>query len=236
MASAAQSTRRSRDFARDEVARLRYLEVDMITRSIGIPCFLLSLTTTPMLLAQGKGGGKCASVPIRVTLLPLPSGGPESVLQGDGSDSWQDGQNGVSARIHVCGSGDATITTMGKSFTRKIRIAFPQVLEGSSLSGQVPSWAGTAIQVAFFFNIRNIPCFEGNCGDTFTTRMNWQFTGPDGRDYRWRLYPAEADAPDLHSPEMLNEEPNINQPYETSYVQIHHRPGNCADPNANPRV
>jgi hypothetical protein len=104
------------------------------------------------------------------------------------------------------------------------------------LSGQQPSWAGTEILVSFFFNIRNILCHTGSCLDTFTTRMNWQFTGPDGRDYRWRFYPAIADSPDLHSPNMLVDEPDINMPYETSYVLVHHRPGNCSVPNANPRI
>lgn len=166
------------------------------------------------LAAQGgKGGGKCENVPIRVTLLPL-SGGLTSVLSGDGSDSYQDGVQGVSARINLCsGSNDATITS---GQTRKIGITFPPPVAGSSLSGITPVWVPGKIQVSFFFNIRNILCEQGTCGDTFTTRMNWQFQEPDRKGYRLRFYPHDANAPDLHSPDMLTNEPDINLPYETS--------------------
>ena len=214
-------------------------EEAMTARILCTLCFVLLMVMAPTLLAQGKGGGKCVNVPIRVTLLPLPTGGSASVLRGDGTDTYQDGQSGVTARINFCsGSRDATITTQAKTSTRKIRISFPEPLADTSLSGQTPSWAGAGIEieVGFFFNIRNILCHSGSCGDTFTTRMNWQFAGPDGRDYRWRFYPAMADSPDLHSPDMLLDEPDINEPYETSYVLVHHRPGNCGVSGGAPVV
>ncbi len=207
-----------------------------MSRTLLSTCAALLIAIAPALLAQGKGGGKCVNVPIRVTLLPLPNGGPTSVLRGDAlGDTYRDGQSGVTARINFCsGSRDATITAM--SSPRKIRMTFPQPVPGSSLSGQTPSWVGSEIQVNFFFNIRNILCHTGNCGDTFTTRMNWQFTGPEGSLYHLRFYPADADSPDLHSPNTLTEEPEINEPHETSYVVVHHRPGNCGVPSANPVI
>ena len=201
-------------------------------RRIGCVVLGTSLATVPAVFAQGKGGGKCKNVPIRVTLLPL-SGGMTSVLRGDVSDSYQDGVGGVSAQIHLCsGTRDATIATSGS--TRRIFISFPQPVEGSVLD-ETPNWAGE-ISVSFFFNIRNILCHTGDCGDTFTTRMNWQFNGPDGKPYRLRFYPTDAESPDLHSPDTLTDEPDINMPNGTSPVAVHHRPGNCANPGGNPVV
>jgi hypothetical protein len=158
-----------------------------------------------------------------------------SILRGDGSDSYQDNQNGISARINICsGSRDATITAL--TSTRRIRMTFPAAIPNTSQSGQTPSWAGSEITVPFFFNVRNILCYSGSCGDPFTTRMAWQFAAADGFSYHLRFYPAVADSPDLHSPDTLTEEPDINLPYETSPVVVHHQPGNCANPGGNPIV
>jgi hypothetical protein len=204
----------------------------MKIHALELVCFALSITLAPGAMAQGKGkggggGGKCTDVPIRVTLLPTLPGEPPSAFRGDGvSDTYQDGQDHVSASIHFCSSTyDATITTYRSS--RKIRISFPQPLPDSSLSGDVPSFAGGEVEVDFFFNIRNILCVTGTCGDTFTTHMNWQLYFPDA-GYRLRFYPSVTDSPDLHSPDMLVDEPDINMPHETSYVVVHHRPGDCA--------
>jgi hypothetical protein len=205
------------------------------SRRIGFMILGASFAVAPALSGQGKGGGKCQNVPIRVTLLPL-GGGMTSVLRGDVSDTYQDGVGGVSAQIHLCsGTRDATIATSGS--TRRIFISFPQPVEGS-VNDQPPVFAGQEILVPFFFNIRNILCYSGPCEneDTFTTRMNWQFTGPDGKPYRLRFYPADADSPDLHSPNTLINEPDINEPNGTSPVLVHHRPGNCANSGGNPVV
>ena len=186
------------------------------------------LITVPTLFAQGKGG-KCRDLPIRVTLLPSNVG--TSVLQGDGSDTYEDGKNGVFAVIRFCsGTGDATVSTS----TRRVRISFPEPVEDSALSGQTPSWVATEISVSFFFNVRNILCQTGSCGDTFTTRMAWQFTGPDGKYYHLRFHPAVADAPDLHSPNLLVNEPDINLPFETSPVVVRHQRGTCNDAGGDP--
>lgn len=219
----------------------------MMTRKLVLRILLTAaIAALPVgLFAQGKGGGnkgggngdsggKCDNIPLRITLLRLTDGNT-SVLSGDGSSTYQDGVDRVKANIQLCsGSRDATIVTSRSS--RTIGMAFPAPVPGSSLSGQVPSWVDSDIDVSFFFNIRNLLCHEGDCGDTFTTRMNWQFTGPDGEYYHLRFYPFLADAPDLHSPEMLNNEPDINEPDETSPVVVYHRPGNCGDPAGNPVV
>ena len=174
-----------------------------------------------------KGGGKnCNSVlPMSVTILPLAG----SVLSGDGSDSYIDGQDGVNARIHVCGSNDATITSGNfKKPKRKMNINFPAPEDGSVLEGNAPDWIPGSISVRFFFNVRNVLCETGACANTFTSRMAWRFQGPDGIDYRLPFYPEITDAPDTHSPNMLLNEPDINEPMETSPVLVTYTPGNCS--------
>lgn len=160
------------------------------------------------------------------TILPLADG---SVLSGDGFDSYIDGQDGVNARIHICGSNDATITSGNvKKPKRKINIDFPAPEVGSVLEGNAPDWISGSISVRFFFNVRNVLCETGNCDNTFTSRMAWRFEGPDGIDYRLRFYPEFTDAPDIHSPNMLIGEPDINMPMETSPVLVTYILGNCS--------
>ena len=58
--------------------------------------------------------------------------------------------------------------------------------------------------------------------------MAWRFKGPDRANYRLRFVPpfAVTDAPDLHTPNMAVDEPDINMPMETSVVTVTHFPGN----------
>lgn len=150
-----------------------------------------------------------------------------SVLAGNASgDSYEDGKNGVSASIHFCsGSRDATITTYAG--TREIEFTFSA--PSATLNGSVPDWAPGTFMAPFFFNIRNILCHDEICPNPFTTRMNWRFQRSDRKSYRLRFCPLVAETPDLHSPDMAVNEPDINLPYETSYVSVLHQPGNCPD-------
>lgn len=66
--------------------------------------------------------------------------------------------------------------------------------------------------------------------------MNWRFDGPDGKSYRLRFYPVDADSPDLDTPDTLTGETDINLPNGTLPVLVHHRPGNCNVPGSNKDV
>ncbi len=173
--------------------------------------------------AQGKGGGGCVNqnIPLRVTIIGI-SGG---VLAGDNKGAtYQDGVDGVSARINISsGTFDATVILL-TSKHRTIRFTFPNAQPDSSLTGGYPTWAPGVFQAKAFFNVRNILHGRNFGKTTFSTRMAWQFDAPDGVLYRLRFMPPDTDAPDLHTPDIP---PGVNEPQQTSFVVVTDHPGNC---------
>ena len=171
----------------------------------------------------GKGGpkddpGGCSNPQLTVTLLPLLDGA-EAAISGDGSDSYE-------ATLNLC-SGSTDVTANYNKGQRTMGFAFSAP---EADLGVTPDWAPATFQGHFFFNIRNVLCSAGVCGDTFTAHMTWGIDAPDGARYNLRFYPnTGVDSPDTTSPWMLSRNPDLNSPLQTSPVAVTHTPGSCHD-------
>lgn len=176
--------------------------------AVSVVAFICWTSTASVAAAAGP----CKNIPVRVTLYThaVTNGATgesvPSALQSDGAGEYVDGASG-SALIMICSGTNDAVVNLSRS-KRKFKFVFAPPLAGSVVE-EAPSWVPGTFLVTGWINVRHLTFSK----DPFTTRVGSTFTGPDGAQYRLGFHPYDADAPDLHSPELAVMD---NTPYLTS--------------------
>ncbi len=163
--------------------------------------------------------GNCKNIPLVVTISPTYVDGSPAAILPDFPVSYVDGVDKVKAEIDLCGpnpSGNFTMDTLRSN--RTIGFDFSVVVASNS---DTPGWVFTTPHLfvtgsvvvwnAWFRYDPSVP-------SDFTTRAEFNFTGPDKNTYSLRYMNPFVDAP------SVGPQPYDNLPFPTARIRVQHVP------------
>lgn len=167
---------------------------------------------------------KCpaADIAVRVTFSTVyDSTGEPTRINNDVAAAFEDGKDGVSAKIQRCnGTNDLVVDTLSSS---PVRRAIFNLVERLYLNANSPSFTNAAAAFHFKFN----DLFHGYSEFvpyTYTTYGGFAFDGPDGAHYALRFVNPLADTGNNTGMQPAD----FNSPYMTSKLVLTHTPSSLS--------
>lgn len=191
--------------------------------------FLNQLTAFAILLSASSAAfaqapSKCAysDIPVRLTFSTVydPTGEPGRI-NNDIAAAYEDGKDGVSAKIQRCnGTNDLVVDTLSSSPVRRAVFNFTERLYANSNS---PAFTTASVPFHFKFN----DFFHGYSevvSFSYTTYGGFSFTGSDSRRYALRFVNPLADTGDNTAAQPAD----FNSPYMTAKLVLTHTPASLS--------
>lgn len=180
---------------------------------------LICLATIAAVLSAPAFARKCSDVDIPVSFTisssytdPSGTGSYSSGILSDGGGAYVNGQQGVSALIHVCnGSNGATLQI--SSGTRYVRWDFRNAVYTNSLT---PSWTQSPVTNSGFTFANLLYNYDPSATYSFSTYI--QYARFQSLTYTFAMQNPGASAP-FNPPDV-----NMNAPCITSLVKVTHIP------------